>query len=143
MCNEAYCSYEVAKLLKEKGFDWKCNGYFVVINKEEGTNAKFHICSVAGDANNSDGNLINCDKFPHLEYVSAPTQQMACQWLRIEKGIYVYAVYGDYPTLNEEYWVPEIGSLKDFIVSPDFYQEYNTPEDAVESALKYCLTELI
>lgn len=111
---EAYVKFDTAKLLKEKGFDWDTDKVY-------------------------ERSLMAC----RYEDYPMPTQQMACKWLREEKGFYVYATYGCYPILNEEYWIPEIGSMMDFDVPDDFYKEYNSPEDAIEAALQYCLTKLI
>lgn len=131
---EAYVSYETSKLLKEKGFDWEV----------------FHFYNERGEFRYREGDCYSLYNWNYptkdeygSQYCSAPTQQMACRWLHEENGFYVYAVYGDYPTEDKEYWVPELGSLKDFMVNPDFYQEYDSPEDAIEAALQYVLTNLI
>ena len=48
--HEYYVSLEVAKLLKEAGFDWKCNGVFL---SEDGTQYAFIKADAACDNNNS------------------------------------------------------------------------------------------
>ncbi len=130
MMKEAYVSFEVAKLLKAKGFDEPC--YL----KYDGE----------GDLSFNHVGYINdekpCDDF----YVLAPTHQMAMVWLREEKNIliYVYPVIG-LPVKNDDtfYWqwdgkkkrhnAPHIGDK----------HNYETFEDAVEAALKYALENLI
>lgn len=78
--NECYVSLEVAKLLKEAGFDWKCNGVFI---SEDGTQYTFIKMDAAWDSNNSKYNQYN---------ISAPTLDVAQRWLREVKGIYVESV---------------------------------------------------
>lgn len=68
--HENYVSSEVAKLLKEAGFDWKCNGVFL---SEDGTQYAFIKSDAACDNNNSKYNPYN---------ISAPTLDIAQKWLR-------------------------------------------------------------
>ena len=123
MIKEAYVSFETAKLLKEKGFDWDCNAIY-------GRRGEFQ--------RNTDRAFNNGG----LHVTSAPTHQMACAWLR-EKGIYITIIYGDYTANKKVFWTPQIDSLEGFDLPDSFYKEYDLYEDAVESALKYCLENLI
>ena len=118
MIQEAYCSYEVSKLLKEKGFDELCNKKY-----------------------NSYKSLVFAGKITELwqknsefdidEECSAPTQQMAMRWLREVHDIkimirpYVDGTYS-YEILNG-FW----------------YVNFDSYEDAAEEAIKYCLEYLI
>lgn len=124
MIEETYCSYEVAMLLKEKGFDIGCYGRYSIRSKE------FHFDATRKCENHG------------LFVIAAPTHQMALKWLR-EKGIYITIVYGDYLSLNKVFWTPQINSLKEFDLPDDFYEDYDEYEDAVEAALKYALENLI
>lgn len=127
MITEAYVSSEVAKLLKEKGFD-------------EPTWTRYE----------DDNEVIFGDKYDWnnspMGQISAPTHQMAVAWLREEKNIliYVYPVI-DLPVKNNYtfYWkwdgkkkrhdAPHIGDK----------HNYESPEQATEAALKYSLENLI
>ena len=73
MIQERYCSFDVARLLKEKGFDEPCRTYY--------GDDKFNndVCNQFYQWNSK-------SPFGHI---SAPTHQMACDWLR-EKGIFMY-----------------------------------------------------
>lgn len=122
MIAEDYCSFEVAKLLKEKGFNEKCSRWYVANEPQEGL-------VVSGFGENQ-------------FYINAPTHQMAMKWLR-GKGIYITIVYGDYPSLNKVFWTPQIDSLEGFNLPDSFYEEYDKYEEAVEAALKYSLENLI
>ena len=75
--HECYVSLEVAKLLKEVGFDWKCNGVFL---SEDGTQYAFIKADAACDNNNSKYNPYN---------ISAPTLDIAQRWLREVKNLVI------------------------------------------------------
>ena len=116
MITEDYCSFEVAKLLKEKGFDSPCMGRYSVRSKE------FHLdCTKM--CNN--GGLFEC---------AAPSQAMAMKWLR-EKDIRICPDYSDV----DGKWFTMIGTKK----KRTYSGYYDTYEEAVEKALKYSLENLI
>ena len=69
--NEDYVSLEVAKLLKENGFDWYCRALYAP-NSEV-------LSHSLGVSNTYD-----------VDVYAAPTLHMAQKWLRKEKGIYVW-----------------------------------------------------
>ena len=115
MITEDYVSFETAKLLKEKGFD----------------------CIVTRSFFEHDNCYAPCDpsEVPRKDAIAIPTHQMAMKWLRKEHNI----------NLNIS-WNP---SFKDYFVeifkptllySTTTYQSY---EEACESAIKYCLNNLI
>ena len=127
---EAYVNYEIAKLLKEKGFDEYCFAFW----EYELYEYSLYITGYP---------IINSELEKEMvDGCSAPTHQMAMAWLR-EKGIYITIIYGDYPANKKVFWTPQIDSLEGFDLPDSFYQEYNLYEDAVEAAIKYCLENLI
>ena len=109
---EAYCSYEVSKLLKEKGFDEYCDNYY--------------------DQSSDEPQQLTLDEmyYSYDEFIKAPTHQMACAWLR-EKGYHIY-------TFNlGPLWIYEIQSLtKDWTFSFGGFENHDA---AIEAAIKYCL----
>lgn len=140
--NEQYVSFEVAKLLKEEGFDWKVFHFY----DENG-----HLKHREGDCYSLyNWNYPTNDEYGS-QYCSAPTQQMACDWLREEKNIYVtavpdignslrfypaiYVIKGEIP---EEYWFEYINSVVE-----ELHKSYDKPQQAVKAALQYVLTNLI
>ena len=133
--NEQYVTYETAKLLKEKGFDWGCNGYWFI----SGDSKTFNISPSINPRN------WNGAKSDFLELLSRPTQQMACRWFWVEKGLNINAIYGDYPALKKSFWMPQIDSLNGCygVDDEDFFREYDSREDCIEAALRYTLTNLI
>ena len=135
MITEDYVSFEVAKLLKEKGFDEYC---FTAYSKEVGD------FITIGPIKNSD--ITKEDK--HI--VTAPTLQMAMKWLRklycvhfnlepaLYKGIVIYNV-----TIYKQAKNHKV--LFDGELEVIYYQESSnlTYEQACEEAIKYCLENLI
>lgn len=117
MINEDFCSFEVSKLLQEKGFDtitffgYRPNGATFVGHWENWENGRGY---------------------------PKPTHQMAMKWLRevhkllivvnglLEENKYFYLIE---KMTDGQYW--------------DSDAIYNTHEEAVEAALKYCLTKIL
>lgn len=131
MIQEAYVSYKVAKLLKEKGFDEDCSYEWGVPDIDGGyVLQKWLIHN--GQIKNSD--LID-------EAYAAPTHQMAMAWLREEKDIDIF------PWLYHKDFEGRLTysvSIYDHgceIMIPRFYDE--KCENVVESALEYALENLI
>ena len=124
---EAYVTFEVAKLLKEKGFDWEVRSLYGKYEDDIG------FSSWSNNYNTYD------------DLYSAPTQQMAMRWFWEEKGLNINAIYGDYPSLKRSFWMPQIDSLDGCygVDDEDFFREYDSREDCIEAALQYCLTNLI
>lgn len=131
---EDYCSFEVAKLLKENEFDEECRAKYLA----DGNKFNFTLFHYR----NSDINENAC---------SAPTHQMAMAWLREKHRLYI--------DINIE--VGDIQMLPSYDFEEDVlgysYAIYNeetliwvfkdkTPrsyEKAVEAAIRYCLENLI
>lgn len=70
--NEDYVSLEVAKLLKEKSFDWPCQAFY-----------KDDVALIVSPVHTINDEIGNSD-------IACPTLYMAQKWLRKEKGIYVW-----------------------------------------------------
>jgi hypothetical protein len=128
---EDYVSFEIAKLLKEKGFDEDTICVYIgryLLIKGEGT-------------------ISNATDMP---IIPAPTLQMAMKWLREVHNLFIEIhfyqdTYEDVccevgwkePTYN--YRVIGIGNNDADYVDADF----NSYESACESAIEYCLENLI
>lgn len=154
MITEDYVSFETAKLLKEKGFDgpcykvWESHGgsqtlvgapWFVegetVVNRESvDAAAKQYVYEYSLINNNVEGYL-------------APTLQMAMKWLRTNFNV------NPVPYSMSLGWAFDIFDLSDRditgskkLFSMDFPKKsdcFNSYEEAAESAIKYCLENLI
>lgn len=132
MGKEEYVSFKIAKLLKEKGFYWDCDHYY----KPNGEIARtFH----------TEGSRHINSTVLYEHQCLAPTQQMACDWLKKEKGTYISVVpdfneYGEYP--DDLYWFARVYDLRngDYIHSTKLYIG---SQEAFEAALEFALTNLI
>ena len=131
MIQEAYVSFEIAKLLKEKGFDENT----LMVYMSYGHLCK---CNRYDSIRNSNYNDITKNYFE----CTAPTLQMAMKWLREVHKIYIDSS----PTFSEvEKTIHFIWQIFDsnYVVVGDceiFYDKYET---ACEAAIKYCLENLI
>jgi len=118
---EAYVSYDVAKLLREKGFNWPTIEYY----SSSGSIYRF-----------TDGIADICGIMSYQR----PTQQMAMRWLREERGIHIYPI----PVTGFNYvvsvYVEDGNKVHNRILSRSGRHAY---EDAVEAALQYVLNNLI
>lgn len=137
MIKEAYCSFEVSKMLKEKGFDESCLHYYwteIVLGKEcinfSFTDEYFHNSEVEYGAYKG----CKC---------TAPTQQMAMAWLRELHNIHI-SVEPDWVSKEGFRVIGYVFNIYSY-TNPwyDHCTTYNTYEEAVEAAIKYCLELLI
>lgn len=138
---EDYVSFEVAKLLKEKGFE---NPTLTSWENENGEIVESNIKDVFHPVNY---NLKGWHK------VSRPTHALAIEWIRVNHNIWIeiYPTVIEYNESKDKLKWTWRGQgldkfyhnsrLKDTSFRDTTY--YNSPQEAVESALKYVLTELI
>ena len=116
--NEDYVSFETAKLLKEKGFDEVCIGFYT-------PQKELHFTLL------EETNSMWLD-----DSISAPTLQMAMKWLREVHnlalnvcyllGMWSYSVY------------------RTDVSSSGFNSEdFDTYEEACEAGIRHCLENLI
>ena len=123
MIHEEICTYEVAKLAKEKGFPLQ------KVIKQDGR-AFFY------ELPQSHPDWANCDAW----YL--PTQSLLQRWLREEKGYYVYPFFDN--ESKRWTWVCRELTVDKWIQLLDFEERYfDTYELALEDALKYTLENLV
>jgi len=129
MITEDYVSFETAKLLKEKGFDEECYLHY-----------------------SSDGKTQHWNYQSPVDGISAPTLQMATKWLREVHHLFI----GCEPRLSftDFYWITaniyrvrKKSSLYHTEDVDDYHCvaccDSHSYEEAYESAIKYCLENLI
>lgn len=134
MIQEDYCSFEVAKLLKEKGFDGDCGDCECHMFYHEMIDRIMPIMTIG--------------MIPDYDTVYfAPTHQMAMKWLR--------EVYNKHICIGYDIYLKfffQIMDLKETVeydyVETKYYHaeneiEFQTYEEAVEEAIKYSLENLI
>lgn len=118
---EQYVSFETAKLLKDKGFDGDC---FVAYNANGNIESAMELY---GEETIGNGECGEGD-------IAAPTQALAMRWLREVKNIHINIYW---LSIRKQYHSEIIEGEKGCDDNCDTY------EDAVEYALKYCLTKLL
>lgn len=126
MIKEAYCSFEVAKLLKEKGFDELCYMSYWLRTKDS---IEFVHLEQSGN------NYSDC--------LFAPTHQMAMKWLREVKGLFIAINCDD---LNYNWQVFDVHHRDkngEPICQSESFGGYYNFEKATDDAIKYCLEKLI
>ena len=127
MITEDYVSFEVAKLLKEKGFDEGCDKFYPI--------------------NGGEVEELTLDElnYHRSEFIKAPTHQMSMKWLReVHKIVIVIDAY------HADHWEGYIDCFEISIYShastmivPNEIAHHTDYEEAVEAALKYSLENLI
>lgn len=156
---EDYVSFETAKLLKEKGFDEKCN-YVWKLDKAsnpQDTDGISKICAerfMEGESFVDNSDIKKVSEYEdwledyHKAYL-CPTLQMAMKWLREVHYIHIAAlcpiVDVDTDVFGVKYNVV-ISNLKNNCLAFNTGiedNEYDTYEQACEEAIKYCLENLI
>lgn len=133
---EDYVSFKIAKLLKRKGFDWTCSVVYDLERPKSCEINKYY--TNFGDSNHN--------KWSDL--VSAPTIQRAMKWLRE-----IHHIHTDIIIEGNSSCIKYYSNIRPFrIMYPTRFGDsidtikigtYNTYEEACESAIKYCLTNLI
>ena len=130
---EDYVSFEVAKLLKEKGFKGQYHMYYI----EDGV----YKCDDLHDIKDYAKSIAQFE-YLHRTKVIAPTLQMAMKWLR-EKGIEC-VVIPIWNTIGKQYRSYVLSDLGDkYKDNYDSYSDNISYEEAAEAAIKYSLENLI
>ena len=138
MITEDYVSFEVAKLLKEKGF-------------------KILTGTVYDNQGKLDYQNVVCWQENRLPYISAPTHHMTMKWLRENYHLHISIdIQSDYSTDADgnivdrwTYWTWSIFSTEDgsVIYMPQLFdseqESFDEYKDAMEHALKYCLIKIL
>lgn len=135
MIKERYVNPEVARLLRDKGFNEDCYTYYdnndTIDRFEEG--CCFDNVSYPWE--------VSYDVSEAEKYVIAPTQQMACDWVRTKDVLITY----DLAPVGTTLMVKVYKKTQD----PDFpWTEgitiiRSTLEEAINDALKYALEKLL
>ena len=133
MITEDYVSFEIAKLLKEKGFNERLLTFYITDEaKKEGY---FQLMAFTDDKIDNS----------HSDYCYlAPTHQMAMKWLRKIHNIFIIIEPHMYDYINEK----NSSYVTSLWQGDNYYEnitskDYPTYEDACEATIKYCLENLI
>lgn len=140
MIHEEIVTYEVAKLAKEKGFDWDCPTFY----NPEGELKYGWAYDFMNSGLDMRDMLCHNSKLP-LGFGSecaAPTQSLLQRWLREEKGYYVYPFFDN--ESRRWTWVCRELTGDKWIQLLDFEERYfDTYELALEDAELYVLKNLL
>ena len=118
MIHEEICTYEVAKLAKEKGFPLQ------KVIKQDGR-------AFFNELPQSHPDWANCDAW----YL--PSQSLVQRWLREEKGIIIELKYSDSTESFRPFWSWQIYNTLG--ITLEIGEPNTTYELALEDALKYAL----
>lgn len=141
MITEDYVSFEVARLLKEKGFPQEYDIYHALVYNEEDYEDEYETQRMVLETKLVKAGTLS--SYP----VGVPepkcyccTLQMAMKWFREVHHIHIRLAHAD----NESYKY-EIYPRKGKYIGCCFWDMsyYETYEKAAEVALKYCLEKLI
>ena len=158
MITEDYVSYETAKLLKEKGFREWCSHCYGVDVRYKGNpideDEEFELKSEGKEDEIEyvdGGRLYNSmwDNSDESKIYAAPTLAIAIKWIRNTYKIHIEAricnhALSDKVNIIKYYWVlinAEICRWMDESTAHDLIA-FNTPEEAYENAIKYCLEKI-
>lgn len=124
---EDYCSFEVSKLLKEKGFGVACNGKYQHNKEWEHTDTiewiNYNTSWFEGD-------------------ISSPTHSLAIKWIRENFGIHI-SIDLDDESSHEFYKCKVLRIIKEVDYEFLYVSHHNSIEKATEAALLYTLQNLI
>ena len=121
-----FVSYEIAKQLKEKGFDEKCLGY---INQEGKTYLfDFMLLDQYGLESNEE-----------YEGILSPLYQQVIDWFREEHRLFITIIDGDKRNDNIFYWFQVYDLNKQSAVVAVLDQEYKTYYEALDKAIEEAL----
>ena len=148
MITEDYCSFKVAKLLKEKGFPQKYDVFHSMVYNEEDYEDEYEVQRMVLQTKLvKAGTLSSYPVGVPEPKCYCPTHQMAMKWLREKHKVFIYiepfittsGLHGYKPYCTkiggEFMWINPLREYSN--TSSDIYEE------AVEAALKYCLENLI
>jgi hypothetical protein len=130
-------NFEIAKLLKEKGFDIAVRKYYLLEDRVKWPYEGF-LSNYWGDCRIMDWNKDIIGIKPFKGFISAPTIAEAVMWCYEEYGVWVSCD----ATVNLWFYsisTPETGKM--LVSTSD--NHFNSPAEAYEAAITYCLETLV
>lgn len=118
---EDFVNFELAKKLKEKGFDEACYNYYEPL--------KHCLSELKTQFTNKEGE--------YYGIITAPTISQVLKWLRDEKGIHVCIALGEFSD-----WMYDVSRIDGnmFCKAEDDFKSY---EQAVLAGIEYTIDNLI
>ena len=136
---EDYCSFELSKLLKEKGFPQEYDIYHSMVYNEEDYEDEYEVQRMVVETRIvKAGTLSSYPVGVPEPKCYCPTLQMAMKWLREIHNLQIQIA----PiTSRHKDWT--FGIYKEFSPLTIDLLHFPTYEQACEAAIKYCLKNLI
>lgn len=139
MITEDYVSFEVAKLLRDKGFDAKCRYYYIQTKEMFEIDTRYHTALTTQE-------LLDLQNIGEKEdRYAAPTQAIAMRWLREVHNLSVEVYRTACGYIGCITAIPSGTDIKFLETDGDDLASgaYTKWEYACEAAIKYCLENLI
>ena len=154
MNEDRIVSCEVAKLLKEKGFDWNCYAVY------DTRNPNGFVYEASKEATHCDFDNINIfnNSSPKFDFlIGAPTQSLAQKWLREVHPITIFVTY----EIIDDSEIAYVWNIVEYIEEGfnrkkdvwDFHKRedsmashgmwYNSYEEALEEGIKQALNKIV
>lgn len=132
---EDYVSYEIAKLLKERGFDWEESPFYSEQDRDEWRqNNSYTIPNTSYDPDLPFDSETITLIVPHVSL------QMAMKWLREVHKIEIRVIYDN----DKLCWYGACNPMNEpFQILLGFGRKCKSYEEACEAGIKYCLENLI
>ena len=126
MITEDYISFEIAKLLKEKGFDEGCRARYGTAGSF--SYEKYEIESGGCEIHNA---------------ILAPTIQMVMKWLRHVHGLHIAILWDCGAYIGKDSFCYHISDMNNYENKGWYKIGFESYEEACEAAIRYCLENLI
>ena len=135
MATENYVSFEIAKLLNEKGFDWCESPFYSEQDRDEWRqNNSYTIPNMLYDPDLPFDSETLTMVAPHVSI------QMAMKWLREVHKIEVRVIYDN----DKSSWYGACNPMRESSqILLGFGHKSKSYEEACEVAIKYCLEKLV
>ena len=135
MVTENYVSFEIAKLLNEKGFDWCESPFYSKQDRDEWRqNNSYTIPNMLYDPDLPFDSETLTMVAPHVSI------QMAMKWLREVHKIEVRVIYDN----GKSSWYGACNPMRESSqILLGFGRKSKSYEEACEAAIKYCLEKLV
>jgi len=144
MRQEAYCSFEVSKLLKEKGFPQEYDIYHSMVYNEEDYEDEYEIQRMITTTKLVKAGTLSSYPIGVPEpKCYCPTHQMAMQWLRDEHDIFITVFPDKIHDTTALFWNVYIVTEKEYKWIFAGGGVNMTYEELIEEALLYVLKTLI
>lgn len=141
MIHDGICTYEVAKLAKEKGFDEECRDFYCNDKRQKRITRTSCNRQVTSFDYCSNSTLEDYDSPKEYFHIAAPTQSLLQRWLREEKGVIIELKYSDSTEDWRPFWSWCIYNNLGFTL--EIGDNSATYELALEDALKYIFENLV